>query len=69
MTVASNKPAQSKRVLILGAGGHGRVVLDILLQAGGFSVVGFLDSNADIHGRRIDGIPGDWTRPCGSRKW
>lgn len=45
------------RVLILGAGGHGRVVLDILLQAREYDVVGFLDSNADIHGRRVDGIP------------
>jgi sugar O-acyltransferase (sialic acid O-acetyltransferase NeuD family) len=42
-------------VLILGAGGHGRVVLDILLQAGQHQVVGFLDNNPDIHGRRVDG--------------
>jgi sugar O-acyltransferase (sialic acid O-acetyltransferase NeuD family) len=46
-----------KRVLILGAGGHGRVVLDILKQAGHDEVVGFLDNNADIHGRRVDGVP------------
>lgn len=45
------------RVLILGAGGHGRVVLDILLQARSAEIVGFLDNNADIQGRRIDGIP------------
>ncbi len=45
------------RVLILGAGGHGRVVLDILLQARRHEVVGFLDNNPDIHGRRVDGIP------------
>jgi len=45
------------RVLILGAGGHGRVVLDILLQAGRYQVVGFLDNNPAIHGRRVDGIP------------
>ena len=46
-----------KRVLILGAGGHGRVVLDILKQAVHDEVVGFLDNNADIHGRRVDGVP------------
>jgi sugar O-acyltransferase (sialic acid O-acetyltransferase NeuD family) len=52
------QPNQPKpRVLILGAGGHGRVVLDILLHARKFEVVGFLDNNADIHGRRIDGLP------------
>ncbi len=46
-----------KRVLIIGAGGHGRVVLDILLQTRQHEVVGFLDNNPNIHGRRIDGIP------------
>lgn len=46
-----------KRILLLGAGGHGRVILDILFHTGRHSVVGFLDNNADIHGRRIDGIP------------
>lgn len=45
------------RILILGAGGHGRVVLDILLNARQHEVLGFLDNNADIHGRRIDGLP------------
>ena len=51
-------PDSSKtRALILGAGGHGRVVLDILLQTRAVDVVGFLDSNDDIHGRRVDGVP------------
>jgi sugar O-acyltransferase (sialic acid O-acetyltransferase NeuD family) len=49
--------APQPRVLILGAGGHGRVVLDILLQAGRQHVVGFLDNNVDFHGRRVDGLP------------
>jgi sugar O-acyltransferase (sialic acid O-acetyltransferase NeuD family) len=44
-------------IVILGAGGHGRVVLDILLQAKGCKPVGFLDSNKSLHGRRIDGLP------------
>ena len=52
-----NTSNDRKRVLILGAGGHGRVVLDILLQARKYDVVGFLDNNRDIHGRRVDGIP------------
>lgn len=47
----------SERVVILGAGGHGRVVLDILLAQRRYSVVGFLDNNQDILGRRIDGVP------------
>lgn len=45
------------RVLILGAGGHGRVVLDILLASNRFEPVGFLDNNPAIRGRRIDGLP------------
>ena len=44
-------------VIILGAGGHGRVVLDILLQAGKHKPIGFLDNNEALSGRRIDGLP------------
>ncbi|MGB0714847.1 MAG: acetyltransferase [Phycisphaerae bacterium] len=43
--------------IILGAGGHGRVVLDILKQAGLYPVAGFVDSNVELVGRRIDGVP------------
>ena len=43
--------------VIVGAGGHGRVVLDILRQARDHVPVGFLDSNPRLHGRRIDGLP------------
>jgi sugar O-acyltransferase (sialic acid O-acetyltransferase NeuD family) len=57
MTNFRPNPDQPTRTLVLGAGGHGRVVLDILLQTGRHEVVGFLDNNAEIHGRRIDGIP------------
>ncbi len=32
------------------------MVLDILVNAGGFDVVGFLDSDPNVHGRRVDGI-------------
>ncbi len=42
--------------IIVGCGGHGRVVLDILRAAEIHEVVGFLDSNADMSGRRIDGL-------------
>jgi sugar O-acyltransferase (sialic acid O-acetyltransferase NeuD family) len=43
--------------VIVGAGGHGRVVLDILLSAKRYRPVGFLDSNPALHGRRMDGLP------------
>lgn len=45
-----------RRIAVIGAGGHGRVVLDILVQAGRYEVVAFLDSNKSLHGRRMDGI-------------
>lgn len=48
------KPAHT---VILGAGGHGRVVLDILTAGGDYRVVGFIDSNPMLAGRRIDGVP------------
>ncbi|MGE0482482.1 MAG: acetyltransferase [Phycisphaerae bacterium] len=54
MHASSSTP---QRVLIIGAGGHGRVVLDILVQSRVHTVVGFVDNNADIHGRRVDGFP------------
>jgi len=48
-------PKPRDKCVIVGAGGHGRVVLDILQAAGAHDVVGFLDSNTALHGRRIDG--------------
>ncbi len=52
---ASQRPLP--RIVIIGAGGHGRVVLDILVQAGQYEVAGFADSNPSLHGRRMDGVP------------
>jgi sugar O-acyltransferase (sialic acid O-acetyltransferase NeuD family) len=45
-----------KRCVIIGCGGHGRVVLDVLVNASEVDVVGFLDSDTTMHGRRIDGV-------------
>lgn len=43
-------------ILVIGAGGHGRVVADAL-QAAGRKVLGFLDSAAHMHGKYVDGLP------------
>ena len=49
------------RILIIGAGGHGQVVADILLQmqAAGADVVpaGFLDENLALLGKEVLGLP------------
>src|SRR5439155_4599006 len=44
-------------IAIIGAGGHGRVVLDIVRAAGDHRVLAFIDSNAALLGRRVDGVP------------
>lgn len=51
-----SKRQQRVPCVINGCGGHGRVVLDILVNAGEHEVVGFVDSNPDMTGRRVDGI-------------
>ncbi len=43
-------------VVIIGAGGHGKVVLDILQTAGRYRVVGFLDADPQRAGTTVDDI-------------
>lgn len=45
----------SKSVIVIGAGGHARVVADALLAAGR-TVLGFTDRDATLHGKRILGL-------------
>ncbi|MBM3331444.1 acetyltransferase [candidate division WOR-3 bacterium] len=49
------------RVLIIGAGGHGQVVADILLRMSERTVavepIGFLDDNPALSGRQVLGLP------------
>jgi sugar O-acyltransferase (sialic acid O-acetyltransferase NeuD family) len=52
----SHQNSTKPRCLVLGAGGHGRVVLDIIVNAGIYEVAGFLDSNPGLVGRRVDGV-------------
>lgn len=42
--------------IIVGAGGHGRVVLDIYRQAYNTDPIGFLDANPALQGIRVDGL-------------
>lgn len=58
---SERKAPNSKLILIIGAGGHGQVVADILLRMmdAGMGVVpmGFLDDRRDLLGRSLLGIP------------
>ncbi|MBI1390467.1 MAG: serine acetyltransferase [bacterium] len=47
---------KQSRIFVYGAGGHGKVVLDILL-AGGANVAAVLDDNAAREGESIWGVP------------
>ncbi len=44
-------------VVLIGAGGHGRVVLDILREAGVHKPIGFLDADPQLTGQKIAGLP------------
>ena len=44
-------------VLIIGAGGHGKVVLDILRAEGRFRPVAFLDADTTLSGSQVHGLP------------
>ena len=44
------------RVIILGCGGHGRVILDILQNMENVQVIGFLEDNPKFAGKIINGI-------------
>lgn len=44
------------KTVIIGAGGHGKVVLDILQQDQNIEVTGFIDDDPSKHGKKINGI-------------
>src|SRR3954462_13988978 len=54
---ASDPPIRSDmQVLIVGAGGHGKVVLEILRAGRKYKPVAFVDADASLHGTRIGGV-------------
>lgn len=44
-------------VIGLGAGGHARVVIEILQHNPKYEVVCLLDTNSELHGKEVSGIP------------
>lgn len=45
------------RLLIVGAGGHGRSVAEAVLMSGEYTLVGFLDDGAFAQGAEVWGVP------------
>jgi sugar O-acyltransferase (sialic acid O-acetyltransferase NeuD family) len=45
------------QIVIIGAGGHGKVVLDIVRAAGRYEPIGFIDANTSLAGSEIGGLP------------
>lgn len=46
----------SEKVIVIGAGGHGKVIADIVISNGN-TVKGFLDDSDDVQGRTVLGFP------------
>jgi UDP-perosamine 4-acetyltransferase len=45
------------QIVIVGAGGHGKVVLDIVRATGAYKVVGFVDADLTLAGKTVAGLP------------
>lgn len=56
-TPVAGTPVREPRCVILGGGGHGRMVLTCLLDAGGVRVEGFLDPDEGLWSKEIAGVP------------
>ncbi|MCK4392165.1 acetyltransferase [Candidatus Bipolaricaulota bacterium] len=51
------KDVRKLDLLIYGASGHGKVVLDAALRIDRYSVLGVLDDDPSLHGRSLCGVP------------
>ena len=47
----------NRRVFVLGAGGHGKVVIDALFSVGDFEIVGVIDDDEKRIGQQVLGVP------------
>jgi UDP-perosamine 4-acetyltransferase len=46
-----------RRLVVLGCGGYGRVVEDLLAHLGEWEVAGFVDIDTATHGNMVNGVP------------
>jgi UDP-perosamine 4-acetyltransferase len=49
--------ARKTKIVVFGAGGHAKVVVDVLAQMKRYEVVALLDDSAELHGTRRWGFP------------
>lgn len=63
------KKQKKEKIFIWGASGQGKVVLDILRNAKGFDIAGFIDSNKKIHGKNIEGVKIFGDKDCLDMLW
>lgn len=49
--------ADGGKLVLIGAGGHAKVVADLILRVGSYEIVGFLDDDPATWGRTILGLP------------
>ncbi|MFC2081632.1 acetyltransferase [Candidatus Bipolaricaulota bacterium] len=49
--------SESRKLLVYGAGGHGRVVLEAALACSAWRGIGLVDDDPSVHGRRVLDIP------------
>ena len=56
----------SRRILVYGAGGHGKVVADMFIARGEGEFAGFVDDREELWGNKVIGFPvlgnGEWLR-------
>lgn len=45
------------RVIGIGAGGHAKILVEVLRETGGYDLVGFTDQRPDLKGKRLLGVP------------
>ena len=51
------KSYETMRIAVIGAGGHGKVVLDAVLSAGSYVVAGIVDDDIELVGARLFDVP------------
>ncbi|MFQ5600964.1 MAG: NeuD/PglB/VioB family sugar acetyltransferase [Candidatus Krumholzibacteriia bacterium] len=54
---AAAQDADAESILVVGAGGHAQVVIDVIEKQGRYMVVGLLDEAAQHHGRQVLDYP------------